>query len=673
MKVVAVPNTIYTAEQLRALVADYLAHPAFCYDLETIGDHRINPRSNIVTVMSLATDGRCDVVPMDFPNGELDRVEYNTLTDSGEKRRIEYLAASKEFHPRKAELSVSKSNTTYRWHEAPPHLNCKEAFAILRPLLMSDRLKVGHNLKFDLGSLHKYLGEFPAGPYADTMVAAYLVNSDWGVQDDDDFRHRAYGLRSTARRETGYIMAKGVGEDVSKHPWSAVMRYAALDAKFTWLSWRMLRRKIERDGLQPVMDLEMNVLRVLLDMERDGAPIDMKALHALSDRLLDPKNGLLVQAEKRVYDLVGYTFQIGKQEEKVKVVYGPKDKGGQGLICREKDKTGTGKESVRTEVLERFRHTNKVVSAILDHADLAKLHSTYVRAYLEGANPKNLNDKRIPLVVDDHIHADFNQIGAQTGRFSCRAPNLQNVPRPDKDMGKAMRALFVAPPGCKLIVADFGQIELRVLAHMSQDRGMVQAFLAGEDIHQYTADQVGITRAGGKALGFAVVYDAGPEKVASMAGSTVTAAKAFMALYDKRFPGVIIWKREAITACRRTQGPKGESPYALTLLGRKRYLPNLYNPVRNYRATAERQVANTIIQGSAADIMKLAMVRAHQMIPEGCRLILTVHDELVTIAPDHLAEEAAIAIGKAMQDAVTLTVPTPADIKIVNRWSEAKE
>lgn len=665
MKAVAEPNVITTAEELSAVVDAYLQRPAFAYDLETIGASRINPRNNVVAVFAMATDGRHDVVPMEFPNGKLDHIEH-PLTLSGRARKARMEAEGKEFVPRKSEISVDLKKATYHWTKPPLHLDRDDAFAILRPLLTSDRLKVGHNLKFDLGSLYKYLKQFPEPPYADTMIAAYLVNSNWKPTAVGT----PYGLASVALRETDYVMTKGVGENIALHPWNEVMRYAGLDVKYTWLAWRMLRRKIASRGLSRVFALEMDILQVLLDMERVGAPIDQSALRALNELITNERNGLLVAAEKKVYGIAGRVFPLGSSNEKVKLLFDSKEMGGQGLEPRkytDKSTDDAKRPSVSAEALEYYRHKNELVSALLDHADLAKLHSTYVRAYMEGVKKRGV-EGLVPLIEDGRIHAEFNQIGAQTGRFSCHSPNLQNVPSASTDMGKAIRGLFIAPPGHKLVVADFSQIELRVLAHYSKDVNLTRAFMEGQDIHQATADALGMTRRGGKAMNFTIVFSGGPDLVAARAGVTVPQAQKFMSKFRDHYSAIPRWRNSVIAECRREK----PIPCVRTLLGRIRYLPDVNNPEPGPRGGAERQAGNTVIQGSAADIIKLSMVRAHRSLPEGCDLILTVHDELVTIAPTELADEVAELIATAMQGAYELSVPLPADVKIVDRWSEAK-
>jgi DNA polymerase-1 len=265
--------------------------------------------------------------------------------------------------------------------------------------------------------------------------------------------------------------------------------------------------------------------------------------------------------------------------------------------------------------------------------------TTYVIPYLGGDITRTLAGKtkvttKESLMYKGRIHTDFVQYGADTGRFSSRNPNLQNVPAPHTANGKAIRNLFVAPEGHKLVVADYSQIEPRVIASFSNDRVMVDAYKNGEDIYTTIGNTMGVDRKAGKVLVLALAYGVGPDKIAREIGCSLTEARDLLDSFGKKFPAVARYKRQVISDCRR-QTP---IPYVSTLLKRRRYLPDLRAKDQWTRAKAERQAFNTMIQGSAADLIKVAMVRAQAMIPVESSLILTVHDELVTITPDHLAE-----------------------------------
>jgi DNA polymerase-1 len=309
---------------------------------------------------------------------------------------------------------------------------------------------------------------------------------------------------------------------------------------------------------------------------------------------------------------------------------------------------------------------------MLKYADLNKLSTTYVVPYLGGEVVRTLNGKekreqKDSLLINGRIHCDFVQHGAETGRFSSRNPNLQNVPAPHTPHGKAIRNLFYAPPGYSLVVADYSQIEPRVIASMSQDPIMMKNYLNGDDIYTTVGDTMGVDRKAGKVLVLAMAYGVGPDKIARQIGCTLSEAKDLLNRFSSEFSSVSSYRAKVIGITK-----KNPSNFVSTLLGRKRYLPDIMSKDHYLRSAAERQAFNTRIQGSAADIIKLAMIRAHDLIPEGAKLLLTVHDELVTLTPTDKAEETAEAIREAMESIDLLRVPLVADITIVDRWGEAK-
>jgi DNA polymerase-1 len=298
--------------------------------------------------------------------------------------------------------------------------------------------------------------------------------------------------------------------------------------------------------------------------------------------------------------------------------------------------------------------------------------TNYVVPYMGGevvrtVLGKEKREHKESLLINGRIHCDFIQHGAETGRFSSRNPNLQNVPAPHTVHGKAIRNLFYAPEGYKLIVADYSQIEPRVIASMSADPIMVRNYLEGDDIYTTVGDTMGVDRKAGKVLVLSMAYGVGPDKISKQIGCTVTEARELLDNFTDKFKSVAVYRAKIIGATK-----QGKPPFVSTILGRRRYLPDIVSRDPQLRSAAERQAFNTRIQGSAADIIKVAMVRAHKMIPAEARLLLTVHDELVALAPDHLAEETLAAIREAMEGVNMLKVPVIADAKIVQRWGEAK-
>jgi DNA polymerase-1 len=656
-------NIITTKEQLDEMVAFYLTQDSFAYDVETVGPQRGITVVNEVLWISFATHGRGDVIPMGHPNGSFLSMEY-PLTGQGEKRVLAGLTA------RESDYSRDKKKATTTFGPAPTQLFPAEVFATLKPLMFApDRLLVGHNLIFDLTSLAKYYeGKVPTGPYFDTMIASFL---------SDNRNKNKCGLDDCLAREFGYHMVKGVGKEVEKYSFEEVAKYAYLDARYTFLLHKSLVPKLEEGQLTKVMNLEMGVLEVLCAMKLSGAPIDTSQLEVLHTQLeID-----IEKARSDIYRIAGKVFNINSNPDKQEVLYGKKDDGGQGIKPKILTTNGKKKDeeglpllisdySVAGEALEIYRETNPLVKAMLEYSDLNKLLTTYVIPYLGGNVTRTSNGKvkvehKESLLIDGKIHCDFVQHGAETGRFSSRNPNLQNVPAPHTAHGKAIRNLFYAPEGYKLIVADYSQIEPRVIASMAQDPIMMKNYLDGGDIYTTVGDTMGVDRKAGKVLVLAMAYGVGPDKIASQIGCSVTEAKKLLNDFSAKFNAVNRYRLRVVGGTR----AKG---YVSTILGRRRYLPDINSRDFGFKSSAERQAFNTRIQGSAADIIKLAMIRAHKMIPSESRLILTIHDEIVTVAPDSIAEETAEAIRTAMEDIHLLEVPLIADVKIVQRWGEAK-
>lgn len=656
-------NIITTKEQLKELVDYYLAQEAFAFDVETVGDRRGVPVVNQVLWLSLATYGRGDVIPMGHPHGEFVSESF-PLTGQGEKRVLAGLQA------RESDYSRDKRKATRTFESAPEQLSPAEVFAELKPLFFSDKLKIGHNLVFDLCSVAKYFDKtIPVGPYFDTMVGSFIY---------DNRNKNKCGLDDCLERELGYMMEKGVGAQVEVHAFSVVAKYAYLDAKYTFMLWKVVRDKIKESGVENIMKLEMDVLEVLCHMKLHGAPIDTDALSELHTKL----EADIEAARAQIYKQAGRVFNINSNQEKQYLLYSKKSEGGRGLKPKILTNKGAEKEmqgkdldymdySVSAEALEPYRDKDPMVHALLEYADLNKLLSTYVIPYLGGDVVRTVGGKskveyKESLLVSGRIHADFVQHGAETGRFSSRNPNLQNIPNPSaSENGKAIRNLFYAPEGYKLVVADYSKIEPRIIASMSKDKTMMKNYLEGQDIYTTVGDVMGVNRQAGKVLVLSMAYGVGPDKIARSIGCSVTEARNLLGDFASKFGAVNSYRLKVVGATK-------QKKYVTTIMGRKRYIPDIVSKDFIKRGSAERQAFNTRIQGSAADIMKLAMIRAHRLIPKESSILLTVHDELVTLTPASLAEETAAAIREAMEGIQLLDVPLLADITTVQRWGEAK-
>jgi len=658
-------NIILTTEQLYEVAQHYSQLTEFVFDVETSGPHRGDPRQNAVVWIALACDDRTDVIPMGHPNGEYVRTDY-PLLPSAKIRQAKGLGL------RPQDYSKDEKKATKVFTDAPEQLTAGEVFKALKPIFMSNITKVGHNVKFDLQSIAKYIGGLPTPNYGCTLIASFIL--------DNQNRINGLGLDDCLKREFGYEMVKGVGKEIEAHSFEDVATYAGLDAEWTWKLWKQLSSKIDAIKLNKLFALEMDVLEVICNMELRGADIDVSALSQLKKDL----ENQLEECKAEIYVAAGKAFNLNSVKEKQELLYTSKKLGGRGL--KPKVATTNGQKridsgeptsvsdfSVSEQALNIFAGKDAVVDGLIKYSDLNKLLTTYVIPYLGGDITRTLAGKskvvsKKALLLDGRVHTDFVQYGTETGRFSSRNPNLQNVPAPHTSNGKAIRNLFVAPEGCSLIVADYSQIEPRIIASFSQDRIMTSSYLDGGDIYTTVGETMGVNRKAGKVLVLAMAYGVGPDKIADQIGCTLTEAKELLENFSKKFASIERYKRSVI-ATSRNQTPV---PYATTLLKRRRYLPDLRSKEIWKRARAERQAFNTVIQGSAADIIKVAMVRAYDMIPEEANLILTVHDELVTVAPTNLAEETAEAIRNAMEGINVLNIPLLADVKTVQRWGEAK-
>ena len=667
-------NIITTKEQLTEFVQFYSKVDAFAFDVETIGEDRIYPVINDVCWISFATEGRTDVIPMGHPNGELDGYDKPLLLE-GQRR----LAAGKEITD--AHYSKDERKWTPKFSEAPKQLTPREVFDAIEPLMFSSKLKVAHNAKFDLKSVAKYFrGRVPSKPYFDTLTAAFIINNQ---------NKHGLSLKACVQRELGIDMSKGIGENVALYGFSDVANYSAIDAELTWKLYKVLDRKIV-GNLKRVWKLEMDVLAALCDMELTGAYIDQKALEVLAEEIEKGK----MAAEAKCYKIAGKAFAINSVPAKQKLLFTPQTEGGKPrLVPNTKFKntlTTKGQEvqrakgeldeshfSVSAEALEYYRGKDDLVDALLEYQDLNKLMTTYVTPYTGGTvkrvtNGKETFTERKSLLIKNRVHTNFKAHGAETGRFSSSEPNLQNIPS-SGEYGKLVRDLFIAPPGHKLIVADYSQIEPRIISAFSQDPVLVNNYMTGGDIYTTIGDTMGVDRKAGKVLVLAISYGVGPDKIAASIGCTVPEAKKLLRDFEDKFKSIAKYKGQVIRMARQTT----PIPYVETLFGRRRYIPDLLSKDPGLLARAERQAFNTMIQGSAADIMKLALVRAHSCFVNDpdINVVLTVHDELVTICPEDRAEEAAEAIRESMEGIVLKQmagIPLIADPKIVDKWGEAK-
>lgn len=660
-------SVIFEPKVLREKVKYFLDQPRFVWDTETMGEFRGEPVANQVVWMSLATHGETFVIPMGHPNG-------NRMLERARKR--------------KDPITKKFITTEARWEEPPQQMRPGEVFEILHPLFFHKEIEKGaHGGLFDFLTVEKYFGDIPPGPYHDTIVLQWLLNenlAERGMLGLKEITERIYKRRYDDEH---------VGRRVELHPFNRVARYAYMDAKYTWLHLNHFLPMIEEDDLQEVYRLEMEVFATLLEMGREGTLVDVEKMRELEVTL----SARRTEIEGAIYRAAGKKFNLNSPKQKVDVLYGLKKEGNQGLKPWKLTKGGfkkqqDGKEigkydySTDAESLEKYKD-NPVVSNLLSFQEVDRVLGTYIQGYL--GDPED--PKKPTQIFNGRVYPDFVQFGTVTGRFSCRAPNLQNIPRPDTELGKEVRSLFIAGEGHKLVVADYGQIELVVLASFVGKGALYDGFLQGIDPHTMTAALVfqrdphelqalvdsgdaeaKKMRQAAKAVNFAVVYGAGPDKVASMAGVSVSRAKGILDKHEREFPEIYRFKEQMFRVAR-----SRKPPHLRTISGRKRRVPSLMARDYKTKGRAERQIFNSLIQGSAADLIKYAMVDLNAALAreQAGRLILTVHDELVTRCREEDAERCANIVREAMLgDGVQklVDVPLSIDLKIVDKWAEAK-
>ena len=540
--------------------------------------------------------------------------------------------------------------------EGATGLPVADVLARLKPVLEDAALaKVGHDLKFDAIVLARH-GVDLRGLETDTMLASYLLNATRSSHPLEELALEHAGYKALTEENLCGRGAKAI--PFRAVPLSTMVDYAGERADLPIQLAPTLRQLIEAEALAPLYrDLELPLIPVLVEVERAGVRVDAGAL-AVQARDIDQELGRLAG---RVYELSGEEFNINSPKKLSEVLF---DRLGMRTETIRRT-TKTKAQSTAFEVLEELALTHELPKLVLEWRSLQKLKGTYIDALPELVNPET-----------GRIHTCFNQAVAATGRLSSSDPNLQNIPIRTA-IGREIRRAFVAEPGHVLISADYSQIELRVLAHLSGDEALVDAFTRGEDIHDRTALKVFGTASGlsehelrrrAKIINYALLYGKTAFTLAKDIGVSQQAAQEFINAYFAGFPSVRAFIDGILDEARRTGVVK-------TMFGRRRLTPDLLNRNPQLRSRAEREAVNMPIQGSAADILKRAMIDVHARLRESrlaARMILTVHDELLFEAPAREAEEAAAVVREVMEGAVQLRVPLTVDVGIGENWKEAK-
>lgn len=535
--------------------------------------------------------------------------------------------------------------TTFEQLDCLPPARAK---ALLAPLLADPSVtKMGHNIKYDLTVLAR-AGLPLAGIAMDTMIASYLT-------DPSRMRHNLdeVSLHYLRRKLIPISDLIGRGSKAITFDNVPVLRaseYACEDADMTWRLAEVFAPQLRERNLEDLFEnVELPLIGVLARMEQTGIAIDTQVFDSLREEI----QGRLEKLEREIFELAGEPFNINSPKQLQEVLFVKL-----GLKPARKTKTG---HSTDVDVLELLAQQHPLPKLLLEFRTLEKLRGTYVDALPKLVNPQT-----------GRIHTSYNQTVAATGRLSSSDPNLQNIPVRTA-YGKRIRAGFVAGTGKKLISADYSQIELRILAHLSGDVALKEAFVQDADIHRDTASRVfGVAadqvdaemRRRAKAVNFGVVYGISAFGLARGLDISNSEAQHFIDEYFKQYPGVKVWL-DATIATAREQG------YVTTLLGRRRYVPELKSSDVNTRKAAERVAINTPVQGSAADIIKLAMLRLDTALAgKPAQMLLQVHDELVVEAEADFADEAAALTRTLMEGALPLDVALRVDVGTGNNWAE---
>lgn len=534
--------------------------------------------------------------------------------------------------------------------------NREEATKILnefKAFFVSEQIeKIGHNMKFDLLMLSNY-GIDVKGKLFDTMIAHYLLQPE--LRHGMDYLAEIYLNYHTIHYED-LVGAKGKNQlDIRNVEISKLTEYAAEDADVTFRLKQILEKELAANELEKLFyEIEMPLMKVLVVMEKTGVRIDSEALRQSSEILTEN----MLKLEKEIYEMAGGEFNINSPVQVGEVLF---DR----LHLDDKaKKTKTGQYSTSEDVLEKLRHKHPIVDKILEYRGLKKLLSTYIDALPQLIHPKT-----------GKIHTSYNQTNTATGRLSSSNPNLQNIPIRD-ELGKEIRKAFIPEENSLFLSADYSQIELRVMAHLSNDQNMIEAFRNGLDIHAATAAKIykvpleqvtSEMRRHAKTANFGIIYGISAFGLAERLGISRTEAKNLIDEYFLTYPQIKTYIESAIKKAK-------ENGYVETLLGRKRFLPDINSQNSVVRGFAERNAVNAPIQGSAADIIKIAMVNIQRKLEKEnlqAKMILQVHDELNFTVPVNELETVRKLVVYEMEHAFPLNVPLIVDYGVGNNWLEA--
>ncbi|QEK36726.1 DNA polymerase I [Acinetobacter johnsonii] len=535
------------------------------------------------------------------------------------------------------------------YENAPAQLDREQILAQIKPILEDGSVqKIGHHLKYDAHVLENHGIELK-GWYFDTMLASYVLNAVATRHGMDDVS-RLYLSHLTTTFEQ--VAGKGAKQKTfNQIEIETAAHYAAEDAHVTYRLFEVLDAKLQKhpELVNILHNVEMPVARVLTIMEENGIELDLGFLDQLGVEFANTMANL----ENQITELAGQSFNVSSPKQVGEILF---DK----LGLKGGKKTATGQYSTSESVLEKIDHP--ITELILDYRGLSKLKSTYTDGLLKQANS------------DTHrVHTSYHQALTATGRLSSTDPNLQNIPVRE-EIGRQIRKAFIAPQGRVLLAADYSQIELRLMAHFSQDEALVDAFNHGQDVHRRTAAEVlGVAledvtsdqRRQAKAVNFGLLYGMSEFGLTRQLGFSREESRGYIAKYFQRYPGVLDYME-------RTRQIAREQGFVETILGRRLYTPDIMASNKMIKQAAERAAINAPLQGSAADIIKMAMIAVDQMLPKDqAKMLLQVHDELVFEVDESIADELASKLADVMQSVLQISVPLLVEVGKGRNWDEA--
>ncbi|MBH2002488.1 MAG: DNA polymerase I [Moraxellaceae bacterium] len=532
---------------------------------------------------------------------------------------------------------------------APEQLNREQILEQIKPILENEQVrKIGHHLKYDAHIFANH-GITIQGWYFDTMLASYVLNAAATRHGMDDVA-RLYLSHLTTTFEQ--IAGKGAKQKTfNQIELEVAAHYAAEDAHVTYRLYEVLKAKLHShpELVNILHNIEMPVARVLTGMEEDGIKLDHQFLDQLSVEFSETIQTLEAQAA----ELAGEAFNVASPKQVGEVLF-------EKLGLKGGKKTATGQYSTSESILEKIEHP--LAEVILEHRGLAKLKNTYTDRLVEQSHD-----------TTHRVHTSYHQALTATGRLSSTDPNLQNIPI-RTPIGRQIRKAFIAPEGRVLLAADYSQIELRLMAHFSQDDALVHAFQQGQDVHRRTASEVlGIAiedvtndqRRQAKAVNFGLLYGMSEFGLTRQLGFTREESRSYIARYFQRYPGVLDYME-------RTRQIAREQGFVETILGRRLYTPDIMATNKMIKQAAERAAINAPLQGSAADIIKLAMIAVDKILPKDqAKLLLQVHDELVFEVDIAIADKLSKQIAEVMQSVLEISVPFVVEVGQGQNWDAA--